>query len=283
MDYSCSLLEAQTSWIPEPDQAPVTESMIDVPGGRLWCWDTGGDGPAVMLLHAANGSAANWGYQQPVLAGAGFRVIAYSRRGHYRSEFRADDPPANDVEDLEMVRAACGLDRFSLLGTAAGGGVAVQYAVRYPQRLQGLVVANSLAGIGDREFQDETAVLIPNGFDGLPADYRELGASYRAACPTGRLRWLALEQIARTAVWRRPSRTGRIELEALRQISVPTLLVTGDADPFMPASRLRRIARYFPQHQAAVISEAGHSCFWEQPLVFNRLVLDHLAPHAMNA
>src|SRR5437870_1096694 len=68
--------------VPLPEQVAAKEGIAEVPGTRLGYWDTGGEGPAILLLHPATGSALIWAYQQPVFAKAGYRVIAYSRRGH---------------------------------------------------------------------------------------------------------------------------------------------------------------------------------------------------------
>src|SRR5689334_12789341 len=68
--------------IPMPAQVPAKEGVAPVAGTHLAYWDTGGNGPAIVLLHPATGTARIWSYQQPVLAKAGFRVIAYSRRGY---------------------------------------------------------------------------------------------------------------------------------------------------------------------------------------------------------
>lgn len=277
MTNAVACVAAQTEWAPEPEQVPAREGWIEVPSARLWYWDTGGNGAPVVLLHAANGSAANWGYQQPVFAAAGLRVIAYSRRGHYRSKALAGSEATSPVADLEALRSALGLERFHLLGTAAGGGIAVEYGLTYPERLLSLVVANSLVGLKDAEYQAETRLLVPDGFDRLPADFRELGASYRLANPTGRRRWQELEQKARWADQSSPFTAGRVEPVALRAMPAPALLITGDADPFMPAERLRRLVVQFGQASGLIIAEAGHSCYWEQPLAFNRAVLDHFS------
>lgn len=270
-------LPAQTRWQPEPVQAPAAEGFVEVPGARLWFWDTGGPGVPVVLLHAANGSAANWGYQQPVLAAGGYRVIGYSRRGHYRSDIQAPDAAASPVADLEALRQVLGLERFHVVGTAAGAVVAAAYAAGFAERVLSLVVANSLVGINDPQYHEETRLLIPDGFDTLPADFRELGASYRLGYPAGRERWLELERQARTVAVSRPTGGGAIDFAALGGMAMPVLLITGDADPFMPAERLRRLVGHFPHGAGAVIAEAGHSCFWEQPEAFNRVLLDHLA------
>ena len=58
-----------------PKQFVAKEGHVKVAGAILWYWDTGGDGPAVVLVHPGTGSGLVWGYQQPVFAKAGYRVI----------------------------------------------------------------------------------------------------------------------------------------------------------------------------------------------------------------
>src|SRR5437763_8748572 len=71
--------------IPIPPQVPAAEGVAALPDTRLWFWDTGGRGQPIVLLHPATGSGLIWGYQQPVFAKAGYRVIGYSRRGYINS------------------------------------------------------------------------------------------------------------------------------------------------------------------------------------------------------
>src|SRR5258705_9816526 len=57
------------------------EAYADLPGVRIWYTDTGGNGVPVVFLHAATGSVRVWEHQIPVFAKAGYRFIAYDRRG----------------------------------------------------------------------------------------------------------------------------------------------------------------------------------------------------------
>ena len=63
----------------------------------------------------------------------------------------------------------------------------------------------------------------------------------------------------------------------LETIKHPTLLLTGDSDLYTPPSLLRMQASHMPHAQVHVIAEAGHSPYWEQPAVFNELLLGFLA------
>ncbi len=85
---------------PIPEQVPAAEGFAAVPGARLWYWDTGGQGEPLVLCHPASQSSQIWLYQQPAFAEAGYRVIAYPRRGYYKSDRGPEEDPGTLVGDL---------------------------------------------------------------------------------------------------------------------------------------------------------------------------------------
>jgi pimeloyl-ACP methyl ester carboxylesterase len=262
---------------PLPDQVSVREGMADVPGARLWYWDTGGDGAPIVLGHSNTGSALVWGYQQPVLAAAGYRVIAYSRRGHYGSEAGYPANPGTGAGDLKALVDFLALDRFHLLGTALGGIVATDFAQAWPERLRSLILACTLVGVTDDDYRAMSQGLRPKGFDAMPPEFRELGPSYRAANPEGVRAWKELEHKAfhGSGASRQPTAT-RITWKTLENLPMPVLMLTGDADLYTPPAVLSMLASRVPNHETVVIPGAGHSAYWEQPELFNGAVLDFL-------
>src|SRR4051794_15568855 len=120
---------------PIPAQVPAKDGLADIPDTRLWYWDTCGDGAPIVLLHPATGSGLIWGYQQPVFAKAGYRVIAYSRRGYYNSAPFDRTKPGIGSEDLRALADHLGLRRFHLVASAAGGSIASDFAFSYQDRL----------------------------------------------------------------------------------------------------------------------------------------------------
>jgi pimeloyl-ACP methyl ester carboxylesterase len=263
---------------PVPPQRSVTEGLVEAPGAKLWYWDTGGDGVPVVLGHSNTGSGLVWGYQQPVLAAAGYRVIGYSRRGHHGSEAGPPDDRGTGAGDLKTLADHLNLDRFHLLGTALGGIVATDFAQAWPERLHSLILACTLVGVTDSDYAEMSKGLRPDGFDRLPPDFRELGPSYRAANPDGVRAWLALEHKAFHVAppSRQPTAT-RITWRTLENLSMPVLMLTGDADLYTPPAVLAMLAARIPRPETVVIPGAGHSAYWEQPALFNRAVLEFLA------
>src|SRR5262249_20159019 len=142
----------------------------------------------------------------------------------------------------------------------------------FPAKLRSLVIANSIFGIQDASYVALQKRLRPSPhFEALPVEVRELGPSYRAANPEGTRRWAEASHHASPQATRK-----HITYAALATIKAPTLLLTGDADLYMPPSLLREVASHMRGATVVVVPECGHSAYWEQPDIFNRAVLDFL-------
>jgi pimeloyl-ACP methyl ester carboxylesterase len=265
--------------VPIPPQVSAKEAIAVLPGTRLAYWDTGGTGEAIVLLHPATGSARIWSYQQPVFAGRGYRVIAYSRRGYGGSDSVPKENPGTAADDLHALMDFLGLKKFHLAGSAAGGGIAVDYALSHPERLSSLVIACAVGGVTDKDYTERIESLRPKGFDEMPAIFRELSPAYRAANPEGTAAWAALERTALTGnrLGQKPANT--VSWARLAALNVPALVIGGDADLYVPPPLLRAFAAHIPGAELAIVPEAGHSLYWERPDLFNRAVLDFFANH----
>ncbi len=266
-------------WAPVaiPPQVPVQEGMVDVPGCRLWYWDTGGAGHPVILLHAGTQSAAGWVYQQPVLAGAGYRAIAYSRRGYYRSDPGDADNPGIGSDDLDHLIRHLKLGAVDLVGAAQGGFFALDYVLDYPGKVRSVGIVSSYMGITDADYVTVNARLRPGFFATLPHDFQELSPSYRAGNSEGLAAWNELEKQAIPGKRITPGRKQPLTWARLESIKHSTLLITGDSDLYTPPSLLRMQAQHMPHAEVHVVPEAGHSPYWEQPTIFNEILLAFLA------
>ena len=222
-----------------------------------------GTGVPVVFLHAGSGNGALWQAQVDFFAGAGYRAIAYDRRAR-----------AAASEELEALALQLGLERFHLVGTAAGGIVAIDYALSFPQRLRSLAIANSIFGIQDESYVAAMKRLRPPQFEALPVEVRELGPCYRAANPDGTRRWAEASKHATP----QPTRK-HITYAVLETIRMPTLLLTGDADLYLPPTLLREVATHLRGATVVVVPECGHSAYWEQPDIFNRTLLGFIQQH----
>jgi pimeloyl-ACP methyl ester carboxylesterase len=266
--------------VPLPAQVKVTEGIAKLPGTSLWYWDTGGEGPVVVLLHAASGSGAFWGYQQPVLAKAGYRVVSYSRRGYLKSDPGDPNDPGTASGDLHELLSFLKVDRFHAVGLAAGGIVGVDYALSHPERLRSLTLASTIMGVTDKDYLDLCATFRPAFFAQLPKDFQELSPTYRAGNPAGAAAWAALAKTSMIGERFNQKNANVITWAKVETIKVPTLLMTGDSDLWTPPSILRLQASHLAHAEMQIIREAGHAPSWEQPEAFNAALLDFLKRHS---
>lgn len=272
----------EPKYLSRPKKAPAIEGVLSLSGGAgLYYWDTGGEGPAVVLSHPGSGSALTWPYQQPVFSGAGFRTIAYSRRGYYGSPAGSENDTGNYADDLNALIEHLNIEKFHILGLAAGGFTVSDYAVSYPDKLLSMVIVCSLFGLWDENIAERLGFIIPNDFGDLPPEFRELGPSYRWAHPKGVREWIEMEEKSKGDGLRYDqSSKNEITWEKIRATNIPTFFIAGGADLYQPPSMMRAAAREIPTSENLVITEAGHAVQWEQPELFNRVVIDFFRKHS---
>ena len=88
------------------------ETYAELPGVRLWYKDTGGGGVPIVVLHSNTGSSQNWEHQIPAFTAAGYRLIAYDRRGFGRSMTQPGAPAATAADVLQALMKSLGIERF---------------------------------------------------------------------------------------------------------------------------------------------------------------------------
>ena len=254
------------------------QGFADLPGVRLWFTDSGGAGEPVVLLHPNTGTSEIWEPQIAALAKAGFRAIAFDRRGWGKS---TADPatgaqPGHVAEDLDRLADFLSLDRFHLVGVAGGGFVALDYAAWRGQRLRSLVVGASTGAVSDRTVQEVIARIEIPGIRDLPAHYREVGPSYRAVNPEGTARWLEIHERAQQKGAPAQSLRSPNTFAKLATIDVRTLVLPAGADLLAPPALMWIWAQHVKDAQWVVVPDAGHAVAWEQPEVFNSYLLQFL-------
>ena len=251
----------------------------DIPGGRLWFKETGRHGTPVVFLHAASGTSDSWGLQEPAFIEAGYRCVAYDRKNWGRSESITQAGSAAD--DLEALARYLDLDRFHLVCSALGGIIGLDYTVEYPDRVITLTVSSSFTGVQDQSYLDVQTRLRPPEISNLPIVLREVGPSYRAVNPEGVAEWLRIEESSRHEIGPEMAQSPRAPMTYTRlaTMETPVLMLTGGADLLSPPAMMKLVAAHIPGCRFEVIPEAGHAAFYEQPEVWNRLVLDFIREH----
>ena len=213
---------------------------------------------------------------------ADYRCVAYDRRNWGRSEsISPAGMPGSASDDLEAFAEHLGLDRFHLVATALGGIIGLDYTVECPQRVISLVVSSSFTGVQDQSYLDVQHRSRPPEIQNLPITLREVGPSYRAVNAEGTARWLQIEESSRHAISPDEGQSARSPMTYARlaTMKTPVLMVSGEADLLSPPAMMRLVAEQIPDCRFKTIPEAGHAAFWEQPEIWNKLVLDFIGGH----
>lgn len=266
--------------VPIPAQAPFKEGVAELPGTKLYYRDSGGNGPVVVFMHPATGSAMVWDYQQPAFVKAGYRVIAYSRRGYFGSQPADKDNGGTPSKDLGALMDFLGVQKFALVASAAGCTITLDYAMDHSDRLTAIAVAGGSYGeLDEPEYQEISKSSRVKGFDEMPGYFRELGPSYRAANLAGTKAWDELEHKALSGNRLGPKNANKFNWTTLAKIKAPTLFIAGGSDLAAPPTMMRLVAAHVPNAKMVVMSDVGHSTYWELPDLFNQIILDFFSAH----
>jgi 3-oxoadipate enol-lactonase len=239
--------------------------------------DHAAGGPVIVLMHGAAGNSDCWVQQLPAFQAAGFRVITYDLRGFGRTRSApGQDASGSMAADLHDLAHGLGLPRFALVAQAYGGFGALEFAVDEPEALEALVVSTSFGGLTDPEYATLRSRYVPADLNSRPVEERELGATYRAANPEGVRRFRDMEAGSYRADGARQSLRQPMTLDRVATIRVPSLIIAADEDLYAPPPVMRAFAERIPGVRFEVIEKAGHCAYWEQPEVWNALVLDFL-------
>lgn len=223
---------------------------------------------AIVFIHGNTGSTRWWHPAMAALA-AEFAMTAVDLRGFGRSpDGDATVTLAGHAADVAATAAALGLDKFIFVGHSLGGGVAMEFAARYPQRLTGLVLVDPVP-LGGLKGVDYGLLerSIANGWmvPGLKATMvQPVAADYFATLAEDCLRSLPAV-IANTRALEAADFTAVAPLFAK-----PVLVVHGEKDPLVPLAESEKTAAAYPQAVLAVIAAAGHCPQVEQPEEFAR-------------
>lgn len=233
--------------------------------------------PVAVWLHGAAGNHLSWWQQIPAFRDE-YRCIAIDHRGFGRSTDPTAEGAARYTDDLEGLLDHLGLDEVSLVAQSMGGRAALGFAVRHPERVRALVMADTWGFFDWPEQRERAAALQPS--TSTPLVHRALADAFQQSQPALTFLYRQIEALnpprgAAPAA----STAGAPTLDQVRACRVPTLCLVGAEDRVTPAPLIRALADEMPEANYVEVAGAGHSVYFEQPQHFNALVSDFLAEH----
>jgi proline iminopeptidase len=246
--------------------------------------DVVGHGHPLVLMHGGPG-LDHWSLQSFRQCADQFTVIFYDHRCNGRSNGAPVSSMTweNLTADADALRQRLGFDRWAVLGHSFGGHVALEYALRYPDKVSHLVLLDSAGDsrwsqqnaadlLAQRGYSPKKVELVRRWFNGeftprqfLPIALRIMGAySYR---PSRRLLlhetihggWRAKMRPEAQIFGFRHLLKGWTVVDRLSEITVPTLVMAGQGDFVFPPEAQRELEAGIPHARLQLIDRAGHN------------------------
>jgi pimeloyl-ACP methyl ester carboxylesterase len=259
--------------------------FIEINDTQLY-YEEAGAGSAVVLIHGFTLDTRMWDDQFLPLA-AHFRVIRYDLRGFGRSSLPTEEPYSH-VEDLRGLLDHLGIEWAALVALSKGGGVALDFALSYPQRTRALVLIDTILG----------------GYawsvEGSARDELVWQEARRAGIPAAKASWLAhplfapamrqpevaarLTQIIEDySGWHFVNRNPEQHIQPpaarrLHELTMPLLVIVGEHDLPDFQHIAAAIGQRAPNACTLVVPGAGHMANMEAAEVVNGALLEFLLP-----
>jgi proline iminopeptidase len=264
--------------------------------------DVVGHGHPLLLMHGGP-SADHWTMQSFRQCADQFTLIFYDHRCNGRS----DGIPVSSMTwenltaDADALRERLGFERWAVLGHSFGGHVALEYALRYPDRLSHLVLLdtggdsrwarqNAAAVLARRGHDPAKVALVRRWFRGelTPREYWRILMRIGDAYSSGP-GWPLMAQYILHGGWRSKIRpeafifagrhllNGWSVLDRLGEITVPTLVIAGRDDFVFPPECQRELAAGIPHARMLLIDHAGHNPHDEQTADVMKAVRDFVS------
>lgn len=253
--------------------------------GTGTCYQVMGQGQPVVLIHGVGLNKEMWGGQVVGLSGQ-YQVIAYDMLGHGASP----RPSANVdlkgyAEQLLELLDHLQLQKVVVIGFSMGGLIARAFALHFPQRLDALVILNSVFNRSEQQRAgviERTAQAAEYGPDANAeaALSRWFSREYQGANPA------QIQALRQTLAQNDPqgylttyslfATQDMYRADDLGTLKVPTLIATGELDPGSTAQMARQLAEQIPGAEVAVLEQQRHMMPMESPRLVNQMLLEFL-------
>lgn len=270
---------------------------ITVDGNKI-VYRLAGNGPVLLLVHGMAGSSLTWRHVMPALAER-FTVLAPDLLGQGRSDKpRGDYSLGAHANTLRDLLDALGYERATVIGQSLGGGVVMQFAYQFLERCERLVLVGS-GGLG-REVTFYLRMLTVPGFESVLPVFctprlRDLGnrvatwlghAGVRST-PARQEIWQSYASLSDPASRRAFFRSLREVVDfsgqavsalnrLYRAAHLPTLIVWGARDPFIPVSHALAAHKAIPGSRLEIFEGVGHYPHCEAPERFVEVLVDFI-------
>jgi 3-oxoadipate enol-lactonase len=249
----------------------------DVNGISMY-YESHGQGEAIIFAHGAGGNHLSWWQQVPFFRQK-HRCVTFDHRGFGRSVEVESGPGANAfAEDLRALMDTLEIERTYLVAQSMGGGTCMGFTVAHPERVKGLVMADTTGTMTDAKLAD----LRREYQESLPSGQTLAGRAYNPDLWNTRPHMAFLYDSVMALNPRRAEASGERDArhvattEKLAALTVPVQFIVGEKDVIVPPNIIKHAATLIPGARFNQVPVSGHSVYFEEPEAFNRIVSEFI-------
>ncbi len=234
--------------------------------GMTLSYLAGGGGPATLLLHTIGGSAFEWTRITPAL-NQQLATIAVDLPGHGESGALAEHQPVPDIAGMiARFLDQLGLERVSVVGSSMSGTDALELAIRFPNRVDKVVLVSATG-----PWADQPGLPVRKNLPTHTSENKEItwfSSQFHdptVAAEPGFFEWWVSTRSEADDEMIRAWRRRPLPQRSLSECQAPVLLIRGEHDPLHPASWSQAWAELLPHGEVATIAAARHFLNLEAP------------------
>ena len=257
--------------------------FLDRSDARIY-YESKGQGDAIVFAHGAGGNAAIWFNQIAAFSGA-YSTLVFDHRCFGRSLCNVDLTVTDFRDDLLGILDALNIERAHLVGQSMGGFTCLRTALDMPARVISLTLSCTSGGIYNPEPTDALRNLTASDVRATSGVLKTMSRSSSEQIHLMQL-YESINNFNTEFSWGRLSTLlgpeEVVDLGQLKEVQCPTLFISGAEDPLFPPDQLSQYVPHFNNAKIEVVENAGHSPYFEQPTVFNGLLLKHIGAVTQN-
>jgi pimeloyl-ACP methyl ester carboxylesterase len=253
-----------------------TGKFVNANGVNIY-YESFGRGSSLIFLHGSMGTGKVWKPYVPILSND-FTIILPDVRGHGKTANPGKEIDLHLIaDDIAGLIDALKLEKPLLCGWSMGGDVSLDIAMRYPERVSGLIVGGVTHRIPETYFASLKAMGLEEpgriNFELAEKNISQLISIWK------------IEHVQSLSHWKELVTQLSFEMlnptlpteDDLKRITVPTLIVWGDRDQFLPIENAVELYRLIPNAQLAVVPNADHFVSRTRVRLFAELVKEFLS------
>jgi pimeloyl-ACP methyl ester carboxylesterase len=245
-----------------------------------------GEGPPLIILHGLYGSSDNWASIAGKLADS-FTIYLPDQRNHGQSPHSAIHDYDSMRDDIHELANDLNLNKFFLAGHSMGGKTAISFALKWPEMLNGLLIADISPFVSENTNQSAYIQHLTILKSILSVDLSKITSRAEAEAilkemiHSEKIRGFILKNLKRGAgnsySWKLNAQSLMNNLEKIMQgidrpsgfsqqiTGFPVIFLKGGDSDYLPESDYKDILKVFPAAEFAVAENAGHWIHSDRP------------------